>query len=87
MDNVLGGGGEGSSPGVMGISRKASYAFTGDGRFKDAKYTGGWLAGRVHGRSVYMCEGLSLSCNQYCSHQGVHKKCMRGFVLNASKKE
>lgn len=52
VDEVLGGGGEGSSPGVMGISRTASYTFTGEGRFKDAKYSGGWLAGRVHGRGT-----------------------------------
>lgn len=55
VDEVLGGGGEGSSPGVMGISRTASYTFTGEGRFKDAKYSGGWLAGRVHGRSASVC--------------------------------
>uniref|UniRef100_A0A671WNC9 Alsin Rho guanine nucleotide exchange factor ALS2 n=1 Tax=Sparus aurata TaxID=8175 RepID=A0A671WNC9_SPAAU len=48
LDQVLGGGGQGSSPGVMGMSRTASYTFTGEGRFKDAQYTGGWLAGRVH---------------------------------------
>ena len=50
LDQELGGGGQGSSPGVMGMSRTASYTFTGEGRFKDAQYTGGWLAGRVHGR-------------------------------------
>lgn len=57
VDQVLGGGGEGSSPEVMGISRTASYRFTGEGRFKDAHYTGGWFAGRVHGRleSVFVC--------------------------------
>lgn len=52
---MLGGGGEGSSPGVMGISRTASYTFTGEGRFKDAQYTGGWFAGRVHGRLESEC--------------------------------
>ncbi|XP_076011850.1 alsin-like isoform X3 [Genypterus blacodes] len=52
VDQVLGGGGQGSSPGTTAISRMASYAFTGEGRFKDAKYTGGWLAGRVHGRGT-----------------------------------
>uniref|UniRef100_A0A671WV43 Alsin Rho guanine nucleotide exchange factor ALS2 n=1 Tax=Sparus aurata TaxID=8175 RepID=A0A671WV43_SPAAU len=52
LDQVLGGGGQGSSPGVMGMSRTASYTFTGEGRFKDAQYTGGWLAGRVHGRGT-----------------------------------
>lgn len=50
LDEVLGGGGEGASPGVMGMSRTASYTFTAEGRFKDAKYSGSWLAGRVHGR-------------------------------------
>lgn len=55
VDEVLGGGGQGSSPGVIGISRTASYTFTGEGRFKDAKYSGGWLAGRVHGRSESVC--------------------------------
>ncbi|XP_069388473.1 alsin-like isoform X5 [Paralichthys olivaceus] len=52
VDQVLGGGGQGSSPGVTAISRTASYTFTGEGRFKDAHYTGGWLAGRVHGRGT-----------------------------------
>uniref|UniRef100_A0A8P4G5H2 Alsin n=1 Tax=Dicentrarchus labrax TaxID=13489 RepID=A0A8P4G5H2_DICLA len=52
LDQVLGGGGQGSSPGVTGISRTASYTFSGEGRFKDAQYTGGWLAGRVHGRGT-----------------------------------
>nr|XP_046260313.1 alsin-like isoform X3 [Scatophagus argus] len=52
LDQVLGGGGQGSSPGVMGISRTANYTFTGEGRFKDARYTGSWLAGRVHGRGT-----------------------------------
>ncbi|XP_067459329.1 alsin-like isoform X2 [Thunnus thynnus] len=50
IDQVLGGGGQGSSPGLTAMSRTASYKFTGEGRFKDARYTGGWLAGRVHGR-------------------------------------
>eukprot|EP00064_Thunnus_orientalis_P022355 superscaffoldBa00007454_g22549 len=49
IDQVLGGGGQGSSPGLTAMSRTASYKFTGEGRFKDARYTGGWLAGRVHG--------------------------------------
>ncbi|XP_040913014.1 alsin-like isoform X2 [Toxotes jaculatrix] len=52
VDQVLGGGGQGSSPGVTGMSRTASYTFTGEGRFKDAQYTGGWLAGQVHGRGT-----------------------------------
>ncbi|XP_049905725.1 alsin-like isoform X1 [Epinephelus moara] len=52
VDQVLGGAGQGSSPGVTAMSRTASYSFTGEGRFKDAKYTGGWLAGRVHGRGT-----------------------------------
>ncbi|XP_070770301.1 alsin-like [Enoplosus armatus] len=52
VDQVLGGGGQGSSPGVTAMSRTASYMFTGEGRFKDAQYTGGWLAGRVHGRGT-----------------------------------
>ncbi|XP_011609701.2 alsin-like isoform X2 [Takifugu rubripes] len=50
LDQVLGGSGEGSSPGTMGMSRTASYTFTGEGRFKDAKYSGSWMSGRVQGR-------------------------------------
>ncbi|XP_053184200.1 alsin-like [Scomber japonicus] len=50
IDRVLGGGGQGSSPGQTAMSRTASYRFTGEGRFKDARYRGGWLAGQVHGR-------------------------------------
>ncbi|XP_075965332.1 alsin-like [Anarhichas minor] len=52
VDQVLGGAGQGSSPGLAAMSRTASYSFTGEGRFKDAQYTGGWLAGRVHGRGT-----------------------------------
>uniref|UniRef100_A0A3Q1B8H8 VPS9 domain-containing protein n=1 Tax=Amphiprion ocellaris TaxID=80972 RepID=A0A3Q1B8H8_AMPOC len=52
VDLVLGGGGQGSSPGLTAMSRTASYTFTGDERFKDAQYTGSWLAGRVHGRGT-----------------------------------
>ncbi|KAK2839612.1 hypothetical protein Q5P01_013352 [Channa striata] len=52
VDQVLGGGGQGSSPGLTAVSRTASYVFTGEGRFKDAHYTGGWRAGRVHGRGT-----------------------------------
>lgn len=71
LDQVLGGGGEGSSPGVTGMSRTASYTFTGEGRFKDAQYTGSWMSGQVHGRCV--CAGACLSylhrfsCNAYVS--------------------
>ncbi|KAG7239896.1 hypothetical protein INR49_028296 [Caranx melampygus] len=52
VDQVQGGVGQGSSPGVAAMSRTASYVFTGEGRFKDAHYNGGWLAGRVHGRGT-----------------------------------
>ncbi|XP_067371199.1 alsin-like isoform X3 [Channa argus] len=52
VDQVLGGAGPGSSPGMTAMSRTASYMFTGEGRFKDAQYTGCWLAGRVHGRGT-----------------------------------
>uniref|UniRef100_A0A3Q3KU11 Alsin Rho guanine nucleotide exchange factor ALS2 a n=1 Tax=Labrus bergylta TaxID=56723 RepID=A0A3Q3KU11_9LABR len=52
MDQVVGGGGQGSSPGLTAMSRTASYVFTGEGWFKDAQYTGAWLAGRVHGRGT-----------------------------------
>ncbi|XP_041857006.1 alsin-like isoform X2 [Melanotaenia boesemani] len=52
VDQVLGGGGQGSSPGVTAMTRTASYTFTVDERFKDAQYIGGWLAGRVHGRGT-----------------------------------
>ncbi|KAM3608464.1 uncharacterized protein V6R79_026113 [Siganus canaliculatus] len=52
VDQVLGGAGQGSSPGVTGMSRTASHTFTGEGHFKDAQYSGGWLAGRVHGRGT-----------------------------------
>ncbi|XP_037136637.1 alsin-like isoform X2 [Syngnathus acus] len=52
VDRVLSGGGQGSSPGITAMSRTASYTFTGEGRFKDAQYSGSWLAGRVHGRGT-----------------------------------
>ncbi|XP_026231827.1 alsin-like isoform X2 [Anabas testudineus] len=52
IDQMLGGGSQGSSPGSTAMSRTASYIFTGEGRFKDAHYTGSWLAGRVHGRGT-----------------------------------
>uniref|UniRef100_H3CDQ7 Alsin Rho guanine nucleotide exchange factor ALS2 n=1 Tax=Tetraodon nigroviridis TaxID=99883 RepID=H3CDQ7_TETNG len=52
LDQVLGGSGEGSSPGTTGMSRTASYTFTAEGRFKDAKYNGGWMSGRLHGRGT-----------------------------------
>ncbi|XP_063743764.1 alsin-like isoform X3 [Eleginops maclovinus] len=52
VDQVLGGAGQGSSPGLTAMSRTASYTFNGEGRFKDAQYTGAWLAGRVHGRGT-----------------------------------
>ncbi|XP_068602604.1 alsin-like [Brachionichthys hirsutus] len=52
VDQQLGGGGQRSSPGLTAASRTASYVFTGEGRFKDARYAGGWLAGRVHGRGT-----------------------------------
>lgn len=52
VDQVLGGAGQGSSPGVTAMSRTASYTFTGEGRFKDAHYTGSWKVGRVHGRGT-----------------------------------
>lgn len=63
VDQVLGGGGQGSSPGMTAMSRKASYTFSGEGRFKDAQYTGGWLAGRVHGRLASISSpSLQLQC-------------------------
>ncbi|XP_041662617.1 stress-associated endoplasmic reticulum protein 2 isoform X3 [Cheilinus undulatus] len=52
VDQVLGGGSQGSSPGLTAMSRTAFYVFSGEGRFKDAQYTGSWLAGRVHGRGT-----------------------------------
>ncbi|XP_054642084.1 alsin-like isoform X2 [Dunckerocampus dactyliophorus] len=52
VDGVLAGGGQGASPGITTMSRTASYTFTGEGRFKDAQYTGSWHAGRVHGRGT-----------------------------------
>ncbi|XP_068185150.1 alsin-like isoform X2 [Antennarius striatus] len=52
VDQELGGGGQRSSPGLTAVSRTASYVFTAEGRFKDAQYTGGWFAGRVHGRGT-----------------------------------
>ncbi|XP_028292919.1 alsin-like isoform X2 [Gouania willdenowi] len=52
VDQVLGGAGQGSSPGVMGMTRTIVYTFTEDERFKDARYAGAWLAGRVHGRGT-----------------------------------
>lgn len=70
----MGGGGQGSSPGMMAVSRTASYTFTVDERFKDAQYTGGWLAGRVHGRleSSFYFLFLSVCMNLYdFSHCGL----------------
>ncbi|XP_024141941.1 alsin isoform X3 [Oryzias melastigma] len=51
VDRALGGSGEGS-PGQTAMSRTASYTFTADERLRDAQYTGGWLAGRLHGRGT-----------------------------------
>ncbi|KAM9343957.1 alsin-like [Pholidichthys leucotaenia] len=50
VDQVL--GGQGSSPGVTAMSRTASYTFSSHERFKDAKYTGSWKMGQVHGRGT-----------------------------------
>lgn len=53
VDQVLGGAAQWTSPGVTAaVCRTASYKFVADERFKDAEYTGGWLAGRVHGRGT-----------------------------------
>ncbi|KAM9710020.1 alsin-like isoform 2-T2 [Menidia menidia] len=52
VDQVLGGGGQGSSPAVTAMSRTAPYTFTADERYKDAHYAGSWLAGRIHGRGT-----------------------------------
>lgn len=59
VDQILGGGGQGSSP---AMTRTASYTFTADERFKDGQYTGSWLAGRVHGRleNMFVCFWHSL---------------------------
>ncbi|XP_011487920.1 alsin-like isoform X3 [Oryzias latipes] len=48
VDRALGGSGE-RSPGPAAMSRMASYTFAADERLRDAQYTGGWLAGRLHG--------------------------------------
>ncbi|XP_029935895.1 alsin-like isoform X2 [Myripristis murdjan] len=64
VDQSLGGAGQGSSPGATAVTRTASYTFTAEGRFKDAQYTGGWLAGRVHGRGTMKWpDGRSYSGN------------------------
>ncbi|XP_034042312.1 alsin-like isoform X2 [Thalassophryne amazonica] len=64
VDQVLGGGGQGSSPGLTALSRTAAYTFTGEGRFKGAQYTGGWLAGQVNGRGTMKWpDGRSYSGN------------------------
>ncbi|XP_076603108.1 alsin-like isoform X2 [Chaetodon auriga] len=77
VDQVLGGGGQGSSPGVMGMSRTASYMFTGEGRFKDAQYTGGWLAGRVHGRGTMKWpDGRTYSGNFKSGLEDGYGECM-----------
>lgn len=72
VDQVLGGACQGSSPGVTAMSRTASYTFTGEGRFKDAQYTGTWQAGRVHGRLesawVCVCVCACLSHLHLCSY-------------------
>ncbi|KAM6946062.1 alsin-like [Aplochiton taeniatus] len=43
-------GGQGS--GVPAVSRSASYTFRVEGRLKDARYSGGWVAGKPHGRGT-----------------------------------
>ncbi|KAM7407669.1 hypothetical protein PAMA_003415 [Pampus argenteus] len=48
VDQALGGGGQGSSPGMTAMSRTASYKFTGEGRFKDAQGTMKWPDGRTY---------------------------------------
>ncbi|XP_015228322.1 PREDICTED: alsin-like isoform X2 [Cyprinodon variegatus] len=53
VDQVLGGAAQGSSPGVtVAVCRTASYKFIADERFKEAEYSGSWMAGRVHGRGT-----------------------------------
>ncbi|KAM7380722.1 hypothetical protein PAMP_003997 [Pampus punctatissimus] len=73
VDQALGGGGQGSSPGLTAMSRTASYKFTGEGRFKDAQYTGGWLAGQVHG-SYGECIMPNKLLNKADSYQGHWKE-------------
>ncbi|TKS65431.1 Alsin Amyotrophic lateral sclerosis 2 protein -like protein [Collichthys lucidus] len=51
------------------MSRTASYTFTGEGRFKEAQYTGSWLAGRVHG-SYGECIIPNKVLNKPDSYQG-----------------
>ncbi|XP_074550664.1 alsin-like isoform X2 [Halichoeres trimaculatus] len=65
VDQVLGGGGQGSSPGLTAMSRTASYKFTGEGRFKDAQYSGAWLAGQVHGSGTMRWPDGRVYCGNF----------------------
>ncbi|KAM6894095.1 alsin [Xenentodon cancila] len=49
QDVTSGGSGQRSEP---PLSRTAAYTFYKDGRLKEAKYEGRWLAGKPHGRGV-----------------------------------
>ncbi|CAN9497900.1 unnamed protein product [Ophioblennius macclurei] len=52
VDQALGGGGQGSARGETAMSRTVSHTFVADERLKGAHYSGGWLAGRIHGRGT-----------------------------------
>ncbi|XP_029967900.1 alsin isoform X2 [Salarias fasciatus] len=52
VDQALGGGGQGSARGETAMSRTVSHTFIADERLKGAQYSGGWLAGRIHGRGT-----------------------------------
>ncbi|KAJ3591672.1 hypothetical protein NHX12_006804 [Muraenolepis orangiensis] len=55
VNGVLGPEGQRSSSRLavaMAMSRSTSYTFKGEGRLREAVYTGAWLAGRMHGRGT-----------------------------------
>ncbi|KAF3842963.1 hypothetical protein F7725_001812, partial [Dissostichus mawsoni] len=65
VDQVLGGAGQGSSPGLTAMSRTAPYTFTGEGRLKDAQYPGpGW-------QGDFMADSWIVKC--LCLYRGTVK--------------
>uniref|UniRef100_A0AAQ4PAV9 Alsin Rho guanine nucleotide exchange factor ALS2 a n=1 Tax=Gasterosteus aculeatus aculeatus TaxID=481459 RepID=A0AAQ4PAV9_GASAC len=77
VDHVLGGAGQGSSPGLAAMSRTASHTFCGEGRFKDAHYTGAWVAGRIHGRGTMKWpDGRTYSGNFKSGQEDGYGECL-----------
>ncbi|KAM8856113.1 alsin-like isoform 2-T3 [Spinachia spinachia] len=77
VDRVLGGTGQGSSPGLTAMSRTASHTFCGEGRFKDAHYSGAWLSGRIHGRGTMKWpDGRTYSGNFKSGQEDGYGECL-----------